>query len=326
LDLETRKLLNGQLEVLSLVYYNGENYKIFKINDFNNQDDLMHNVLLSLLKPEFYGYTIYIHNLSNFDGIFLFRSITQLKEKGADIQFIYKNNKMILINIELRDNDIKTKISFRDSYLLLPVSLTNLAKSFNLPGKIKYDIKLNDNLDVNNELDMSTLVEYNKQDCKVLFDVINSFGTIIKDYFKIDIHKSYTPTLSSLAFKIFKVNFLKENQIAKTSAEMYDRISSGYRGGHVDIYRPYGEDLFNYDVNSLYPSVMAKYPYPIGNPTYFVGSRDLDSIFGLVHVRVKSPGDLDVPMLLIKHDGKTIAPLGSWSGWYVSEELKNARS
>ena len=35
----------------------------------------------------------------------------------------------------------------------------------------------------------------------------------------------------------------------------YDFIKKGYYGGVTEIYRPYGENLFYYDVNSLYPFV-----------------------------------------------------------------------
>lgn len=34
---------------------------------------------------------------------------------------------------------------------------------------------------------------------------------------------------------------------------MFDSIKKAYYGGVVEVYRPYGENLFYYDVNSLYP-------------------------------------------------------------------------
>ncbi|GFQ06938.1 DNA polymerase [Phtheirospermum japonicum] len=39
-------------------------------------------------------------------------------------------------------------------------------------------------------------------------------------------------------------------------------IRSGYYGGHTDAYKKYGENLYYYDVNSLYPFIMKEYSFP----------------------------------------------------------------
>jgi len=39
---------------------------------------------------------------------------------------------------------------------------------------------------------------------------------------------------------------------------MYHDIKQAYYGGITEVYKPYGRDLFYYDVNSLYPSVALK--------------------------------------------------------------------
>lgn len=37
-------------------------------------------------------------------------------------------------------------------------------------------------------------------------------------------------------------------------------LRHGYYGGHTDAYKPYGQNLYNYDINSLYPFVMKEFP------------------------------------------------------------------
>ncbi|KAJ8441622.1 hypothetical protein Cgig2_010263 [Carnegiea gigantea] len=37
-------------------------------------------------------------------------------------------------------------------------------------------------------------------------------------------------------------------------------IRHGYNGDHANVYKPYGENLYYYDVNSLYPYIMNAYP------------------------------------------------------------------
>jgi len=47
---------------------------------------------------------------------------------------------------------------------------------------------------------------------------------------------------------------------------MFNDIKQGYTGGSVDVYKPTGQHIYRYDVNSLYPYVMKSYPMPVGNP------------------------------------------------------------
>lgn len=81
--------------------------------------------------------------------------------------------------------------------------------------------------------------------------------------FNIDIEEPMT--LSSLAMKIFRQLFYDEKRfpiyVPNRNEDTF--IRRGYYGGHADVYVPYGENLHYYDVNSLYPHVMKKYPMPV---------------------------------------------------------------
>jgi hypothetical protein len=89
------------------------------------------------------------------------------------------------------------------------------------------------------------------------------------------VYISKTPTVSSLAFRIYRVNFLARNKnIAVLQGATYNFIFQSYFGGAVDTYIPFGENIKGYDVNSLYPSTMKKNLMPVGNPYYFEGDLD----------------------------------------------------
>jgi hypothetical protein len=99
------------------------------------------------------------------------------------------------------------------------------------------------------------------------------------------------PTLSSLAFGIYRSNFLKEEdpkgpimghsegqrpisfKIPLVSGTMLQDIKQSYYGGHTDVYKPngVGRKLYHYDVNSLYPYVMKNFPMPVGPVKHFEG-------------------------------------------------------
>lgn len=76
------------------------------------------------------------------------------------------------------------------------------------------------------------------------------------------------PTLPSLAFAIYRSHYLKDIQIPITKGKVFDFIQQSFTGGSTEMYIPYvpeNEEVFCYDINSLYPRVMLANKYPIGN-------------------------------------------------------------
>jgi hypothetical protein len=126
-----------------------------------------------------------------------------------------------------------------------------------------------------------------------------------------------------------------KNKLPITTGKIYKDIKKSYTGGAVDVYLPYGENLYLYDINSLYPSAMKRFPMPVGQPSYFEGDilkyniLNVDSSdktenqtenksnkpFGFFEVEVTTPEDILNPILQTKLnlDGRgkrTIAPIG----------------
>jgi hypothetical protein len=105
-------------------------------------------------------------------------------------------------------------------------------------------------------------------------------------------------------------------------------IRRSYYGGHADTYKPSGEDLYYYDVNSLYPFVMKEFPMPGGVPVWHrnLEGQDLDSMFGFIEAYVVCPKTINKPFLPYRDKNNTlIFPTGEFVGVYYSEELKYAR-
>ncbi|KDR65024.1 hypothetical protein GALMADRAFT_82379 [Galerina marginata CBS 339.88] len=50
----------------------------------------------------------------------------------------------------------------------------------------------------------------------------------------------------------------------------------------------------------------------------------LKTFFGFIECIIESPINIKIPILPMKHRGKTIFPTGTWKGTYFSEELKEA--
>ena len=269
---------------------------------------------------------IYVHNFSKFDSAFLLNLLASL---SSTFNIIKRDDNIIKLKVSKKwsKNNI-SHLVFLDSWLLLPVKLKELAETFGgeLKGKIDFDL-INSSTNLN--LLKKDIISYNQQDCLVLHNVLKKFSEFIYKEFNLDVHKY--PTISSLSLAIFRSNFLKEDSnIPITDTYLYEKLKSGYTGGHVDIYMPtslLNLGLYAYDVNSLYPYVMAKFPFPVGTPRFFEGTDiDLNAFetFGFLKVKVQAPKDLNIPLLQVRRNGETISPLGTWTDWYFSEELKLA--
>jgi len=174
-------------------------------------------------------------------------------------------------------------------------------------------------------------IRYCEKDCVSLFQIIIKFSELIFQLFNINIHKY--PTLSSLAFGIFRTHFLEENIIPQLSGEIAKDIRQGYTGGAVDMYIPKNPDntlIYCYDVNSLYPSQMLNESMPIGKPVLFYGDiRKVEAnAFGFFYCNIIAPDNLIHPILQthvkINNTYRTIAPLGQWSDMIFSAEMDNA--
>ena len=68
--------------------------------------------------------------MAKFDGIFLFKILADIKSVKK-LKPLISDGKLIFIDFKFNNINIK----FRDSLLILPDSLVNLAKSFNCENK-----------------------------------------------------------------------------------------------------------------------------------------------------------------------------------------------
>lgn len=100
------------------------------------------------------------------------------------------------------------------------------------------------------------------------------------------------------AFISFKVSFLF--------------IRNSYLGGGTDYYKAKGENLYYYDVNSLYPYAMLN-DMPLNIiKKYKKGSimPELKEFFGFARAEIELPINANIinPLLPMKYNNKTIFP------------------
>ena len=60
-------------------------------------------------------------------------------------------------------------------------------------------------------------------------------------------------SISGVALNVFLSRYYSKNIPLITQKSMYSDIKQAYYGGITEVYKPYGKDLYYYDINSLYP-------------------------------------------------------------------------
>jgi hypothetical protein len=301
LDIETKLIDNPHgwydHEPYLISYYDSLKKYSFYLSDYNSPDDMINNCLQSIINNKKYnGCKIYVHNLANFDSIFLINSLVKL----GNVKPIINDGK--LISIKFKNDNFNMHLL--DSYQLLHASLRDLAIAFDcdiqkgyfphdfvnkhsltykdtLPKYEYYakDLTLEEYYEFYNNFYKTNevwnlkeeAIKYCEQDCISLYQVISKFSNIIFEKYSLNITKY--PTISSLTFAIFRSGYMKPDTIPMISGQTYIDIKHSYTGGSTDMFIPSNESktLYSYDVNSLYPYVMLNNELPCGKIFYFEG-------------------------------------------------------
>jgi hypothetical protein len=111
---------------------------------------------------------------------------------------------------------------------------------------------------------------------------MDGFSRLIYDRFKLNLSKY--PTLPSLAFAIFRAHYLPSTDlgIINLKGKISADIRKSYTGGSTDMFipkNPKGTKIYAYDVNSLYPAVMANNSFPVGKGTFINKDRDPQRLY-----------------------------------------------
>jgi hypothetical protein len=348
MDIETY-IKDGVHVPYTISWTDGEKSKSYFILDSNSSNNMLTQAIKDIMIKKYDNFNVYIHNLSRFDGIFLLKILVNL----GKIKPLIHHGDLISIGFKFKNYII----TFKDSQQLLILSLRKLGKAFGVEtqkGYFPYSFVNENNLNYigitpdfslfnnisHDEYDGITsynwnlrdeAIKYCEIDCISLYQIIFKFSELIFGLFKINIHKY--PTLSSLAFAIFKTHFLREDELPQLSGQIANDIREGYTGGAVDVYVPQnkeGTKIYCYDVNSLYPYVMNEFDMPVGKPIYFEGDiRAIDKdAFGFFYCKIVTPNNLKHPIIqthVKSNNGlRTVAALGSWESMIFSEEMDNA--
>lgn len=163
-------------------------------------------------------------------------------------------------------------------------------------------------------------------------DLISLYQILVKVnralFLDFNVNMTKCLTITKMAYEIFSKHYLNPNKPIPhvIKRDLYKDIKLGYYGGNTEVYIPYGENLYYYDVNSLYPYVSLNDMVGLKcHKQEYIGVKaNLDELFGFFYCEVEAPVNKYLGILPVRIDVGIIFPVGKWSGMYFSEELKYA--
>jgi hypothetical protein len=354
-DIETIILDNNKNDHIPIaISTHSQNFSKLFIIDYNllmEDSELAVKILfkqyLDFMTLQKKSYTIFAHNLGNYDGYFLYKYLLATIENIDDLStLIDADNKFITLNythffIDGEGDESFAVFTWKDSLRIFPGTLEDICKQFGVEGKIsKYNPDYNTIDLFNKPILLEEFKQYSLQDSVALYNALfNAQKLYIKQY-QVDICDIYST--ASLAFKIFRTHFLKSS-IPLLSNDQDNFIRQSYLGGATDYYiaksdyylnkakyylaKFIGDKVYWYDVNSLYPYAMLEtVPYKIKNTHTDLSKVKAKNFKGFVLAQVTCPENIKHPIVAYKHEGKTIYPKGTWKGVYFSEYLAKAET
>lgn len=228
-DFETDPFLYERKPMpFSCGFYNGSNYWDWWDND---SEKLIESFMLFLDTLET-PHMIYAHNGGRFDFLYLMK---------------YFKGKIKIVNGRILEVEYGIH-KFRDSYAILPIPLSATGDKL----EIDYSKMEKENREEHRE----EILTYLKQDCIALYDLVSLFNQEFG---------------SRLTIGGTALNELKQfHPFEPVNKWFDDYMRPFYYGGRCQAFEKgiILDDIKVYDVNSMYPYVMAEYDHPYTNKMY----------------------------------------------------------
>lgn len=294
-----------------------------------------YNLISTIKVKAFQKFVFLFHQLE----IFILDFILSAIESSHDfcVSVVKRNN--IVYNMTISNLLQKYILHFHDSYGLLNFSLKKINTIFcKLYKNTFFNISLLNkflyltNSNKQTQLSILKVESFSLIKSLTLADGFKNFIYFFQKF--LAINPLMAPSLPTLAFKIFLKKYYKLAEIENCSSEKDHFIRRSYHASYREVYKPFMQNGYNYDVNSLYPFAMQDCFYPLGTGRWLSSPEDLknivldESFFGFAQVIVTCPKIITIPLLTTHHpvSGELISPVGCWEDVYFSEELKAAKA
>lgn len=306
-------------------------------------DNLISDFVDEVMRPKYRNMRFVAHNGGGYDFGFI---IAELVRRDRNFDLLTKGNGDMFY-IDVRDDHDKPR-HFQDSFALMPRSLDSLSRSFLGKDEQKLDFDV-DQINTQENMDdehWNQMMNYLKRDCVALNKVLQEFTSIIEELS--DGQCGCQLTMGSTTMSMYQTAFMEDEETSKIEnchkpgleVNPEDCFRSSYYGGRTEVFRMNGnpddfedvDELYHYDVNSLYPTAYTKTRMPVGDVIHIGGDNKVlekEDYGGVAYIQGIVPEDVDIPVLPSrvnpgKAEEKVVFPTGKVEGWYMLREIRYA--
>lgn len=292
--------------------------------------------------------TFVAHNGGGFDFIAVLSEILRRDRDDVTLDVLTKGNGDVFrVEIGVVDGGGTSRPRYlQDSYHLLMGGLGRLSRDFLDSDEAKMEPKHFDVTSLPEDIeDMSDrgreeMLEYLHRDCTSLRGVLDKFTNIVLELTDGSCPPQYTA--GSTTMYAYRTAFMSGEEVSylPPDGEAEPHFREAYYGGRTEVFRQKAkaDNLYHYDVNSLYPHAYTNFKLPCGPIDRLENEEaqevlirpDRDQYGGVVKIEATVP-DVDVPVLpasIETDDGyqKVVFPTGDIEGWYMVSEVRYAQS
>lgn len=266
---------------------------------FQTLDDFFDHVL----RREYRGVWFFAHAGGTSDFLFFLEWIRRHDEYEVNIRY----SSSAAVHVEFRRG--KDRWIFVDSFFLLRTSLRKIAKFVNMEkGGAEGSTSI---FTTENE---EELREYNALDCEILYVALQQF-----EQFLVGMGGELRPTMASCALTLFRRKYLRAD--IRTYKKANVALRSAYVASRVEVFRKFGADLYQYDINSSFPFSMTR---PAPGELKMVTQRVPDSGEMFFAEATVSVPEQHIPPLPYRAGGKVYFPVGKWRSWFSGVDFREA--
>jgi len=278
--------------------YDGE-----KFHHFQDWESVLQHIGSKLGHDKRYS-TVYAHNGGGWDWLSLIDHL--LSSSDEIIDCVMSGSRMIMARVKL---GIHT-VSLVDSFTLFWAKLDEVGRKLLNIGKIDTANVLPHTL---LRRDKKTFLAYVERDTKLCYDSVVKFGEILHN--KVAPIQSLGVTLASTAMKVFTTGYMETAINTPDSKYLKGILREGYSGGRVQCLKAgHFNNVWVYDINSLYPYVMSTTEVPVSAKGYFT-KRWVPGSVGCF--RVKFSGKYPIPVFMQRGEA-----VKSGEGVFYSPEIQ----
>jgi hypothetical protein len=289
----------GSLKVRVCGVFNGATYKAYRtVADF----------LSSELTSANQGRWFYAHAAGWADVQFVLDVI--MRDRRYSVEASFSGSSAIIVRVTRG----RHHWLFVDSFWLLRAKLADIGKWIGMgktgPSKEEDNEKVRDWYAT---VPLPELIEYNQQDCVILWTAIRAFQNVLLDF-----GGELMATIASCAMRLFRRKYLQRD--IKTSDEVNEKARKSYFASRVEVFARNATQAKYYDINSSFPYAMT---FPC--PGELIGvSKRLPLSAGKIYIAdvdIEVPEDY-LPCVPVRIQQRVFFPVGKWRGWLTNIDLE----